>query len=80
MSTGWHSAPSGADGLLDQRRGGKELCPARPTPYLVLPLNKAKGFARTHPAMVAFGLVVLVLIVLWALIIAVVVTAYSVFI
>jgi hypothetical protein len=46
----------------------------------VLPLNKAKGFARTHPAMVAFGLVVLVLIVLWALIIAVVVTAYSVFI
>jgi hypothetical protein len=45
----------------------------------VLQLNKAKGFARTHPAMVALGLMVLVLIILWALIIAVVVTAYSVF-
>lgn len=42
-------------------------------------MNKAKGLARTHPTLVGFVLVVVVLFLLWAVIIAIAVTAYNVF-
>lgn len=42
-----------------------------------LPLNKAKALARAHPALVGVVLLVLVLTLLWAVMIAIAVPAYS---